>query len=137
MVLAHIASLHLYWALGGLWPGKDERSQARTVIGAAGIERMPPKPVTAAVAAAIYVAAIFPLMWAALIPYAVPQTLVWMGMVALTLVFIGRGLAGYTNAFRSMNPELPFATLDRRYFSPLCLAIGAGFAILIYLGAYA
>lgn len=107
------------------------------VVGAKDIERMPPRRVTAAVAVAIYVAAIFPLMWTALIPYAVPQTLVWMGMVALTLVFIGRGFAGYSTTFRAMHPEQPFATLDRRYFSPLCLTIGAGFAALVYLGAYA
>lgn len=107
------------------------------VVGAKDIERMPPRLVTATVAIAIYAAAIFPLMWTALIPYAVPQTLVWMGMVALTLVFVGRGIAGYTGTFRAIHPEQPFASLDRRYFSPLCLAIGVGFAALIYLGAYA
>ena len=31
------------------------------------------------------------------------------------------------------SPEEPFATLDRRNYSPLCLFIGAGFFILVVL----
>ncbi len=46
------------------------------------------------------------------------------------LVFLGRGVAGFTPAWRRHTPEQPFATLDIRYYSPLCLAIGLGFAAL-------
>ena len=49
---------------------------------------------------------------------------------AVALVFLGRGIAGFTPAWRRLTPEQPFATLDVRYYSPLCLAIGTGFAAL-------
>ena len=50
--------------------------------------------------------------------------------LAVALVFLGRGVAGFTPAWRRHTPEQPFATLDVRYYSPLCLAIGIGFAAL-------
>ena len=34
--------------------------------------------------------------------------------------------------FPPETPEQPFATLDVRYYSPLCLAIGIGFAALTF-----
>ena len=53
--------------------------------------------------------------------------------IVVTLVFLGRGIAGFTPTWRALTPEQPFATLDLRYYSPLCLAIGAGFAVLATL----
>jgi hypothetical protein len=132
IVLATIAALHFYWAVGGLWPGKDEASLAKTVIGAKGIKKMPPQALTLFVSGAILVASLWPLMWRAVIPYALPQLLLWLGMLLLTFVFIGRGIAGYLPFFQRTNCEQPFARLDRHYFSPLCLLIGAGFAVLLF-----
>lgn len=137
VVLAAIAALHAFWALGGVLPGHDEQSQARAFVGARDIKRMPAKSSAAMVALLLFAASLFPLMWTALIPYPVPQMLVWLGMVVLTAVFLLRGLAGYTSAFRAIFPEEPFASLDRTYFSPLCLLLGSAFATLLYLGAYA
>lgn len=132
-VLAIVAAFHVYWALGGLWPGTDEVSLARRVVGSSGIRHMPSREMTLAVAGLIFFAALWPLMWAALIPYPLPQSLVWLGMVVLAIVFAGRGLAGYWPGFRSHFPEEPFATLDRRCYSPLCIAISLGFILLILL----
>jgi hypothetical protein len=50
------------------------------------------------------------------------------------LVFLGRGITGFTPAWRRLAPEMPFARLDMRYYSPLCLVIGTGFAILAVQG---
>ena len=134
-VIAAIAAIHVYWALGGLWPGSDEASLARKVVGSPGVTRMPSREMTLAVACLIFFAALWPLMWAALIPYPLPQSLVWLGMIVLAAVFTGRGIAGYWPAFRAIFPEEPFATLDRRCYSPLCLAIGAAFILLIVLAS--
>ena len=118
-VLAAIALLHLYWALGGFWP--------------AGIRRMPPVWMTAAVVLALLAAALWPLMWAALVPYALPQTLVVLGMWVLATVFLLRGIAGYTPVFGPDRVQEPFLSLNRRLYAPLCLVIGAGFVLLIVL----
>ena len=50
--------------------------------------------------------------------------------LAVAFVFLARGIAGFTPAWRRLTPEQPFASLDVRYYSPLCLAIGSGFAAL-------
>ena len=132
-ILVLISALHLYWAIGGFWPGGDEKSLARTVIGTTSITHMPPPLLTGIVALCIFGAAILPLMWSAQIPYSIPQGLVWMGMWGLSVIFVGRGIAGYTAYFRRMNGDQPFARLNARYYSPLCLIIGAGFLCSIFL----
>ena len=49
------------------------------------------------------------------------------------LAFLGRGILGYTPWWRARHPVEPFATLDRRNYSPLCLWVGAGFLILVLM----
>ncbi len=46
--LTGLATLHAYWALGGSWPGHDDRSLAETVVGPSAA--LPPTPATWAVA---------------------------------------------------------------------------------------
>lgn len=130
-LLALIGLMHFYWAIGGLWPGKDEKSLARTVIGVKNIKKMPPMALTLLVSLAILAAAFWPLMWRGIIDYPLPQSLIWLGMIALTFVFLGRGIAGYLPFFKRSNGEQPFARLNARYYSPLCLLLGAGFAVLL------
>ena len=132
-VLAAIAMLHLYWALGGFWPGHDEASLAQAVVGTAGIQRMPPVWMTVAVVLALFAAALWPLMWAAIVPYVLPQTLVVLGMWVLATVFLLRGIAGYTPVFGPDRVQEPFLSLNRRLYAPLCFLIGSGFVLLIVL----
>jgi hypothetical protein len=49
----------------------------------------------------------------------------------LAIVFLGRGLAGYTPGWRARHSGEPFATLDRKTYSPLCLWVGVGFVLLV------
>ncbi len=130
-ILLLIAGIHFYWALGGLWPGTDRASLARTVVGEKDISRMPSRSLTLAVVAAILVASLWPLMWRSIIPYSLPQGFLWLGMLVLMMVFIGRGVAGYLPFFTDRMCEQPFARLNALYFSPLCLIIGAGFMALL------
>jgi len=133
-VLVLIAGVHFYWAFGGFWPGKDEVSLARIVVGKKNISRMPSRLLTLAVVVAIFVASLWPLMWRSIISYSLPQGFLWFGMVVLMLVFLGRGIVGYLPFFTNKMSEQPFSRLNALYFSPLCLAIGAGFmALLIYV----
>ncbi len=133
VILCAIAILHLYWAFGGLWPGKDEKTLTQTVIGATGITHMPPKWLTVLVAILIFMAALFPLIWSGIISSPVPDGLVRAAMWVLTFIFIARGIAGYLPFFHKSNAEQPFATLNRNYYSPLCIVIGCGYLGLIHL----
>ena len=50
----------------------------------------------------------------------------------IATVFLARGVAGYVPAWRRLQSAEPFTTLDRRYYAPLCLALGTGFLIILF-----
>ncbi len=126
IILLIIAALHFLWALGIWWPIRDQAQLARTIAGAKGITKMPPKLASLAVAIAVIIAAAWP--W--LLPY-LPRWFYLLGLAALVAVFTGRGLVTYTKFWRRIWPEQPFATLDRKYFGPLCLYLGIGFMVIL------
>lgn len=134
LVLAAIALLHAYWGLGGLWPASGEPELVRRVIGDPRLKRMPPPAICLLVAAMIAVTALWPLLLAG-----------WFGTVAagsfargvgtaIMAVFLLRGIAGFLPTWRRKHPLEPFATLDGRMYSPLCLAVAAGYAVLLFQG---
>jgi hypothetical protein len=127
IVLASIAALHAYWGFGGVWPGADAADCARRTGGFRGARAMPGPAACFAVAAALAIAALIPIFVAGQFGILAP-----LAGIAVALVFLGRGVAGFTPAWRRLTPEEPFATLDVRYYSPLCLAIGAGFVALVF-----
>ena len=130
LVLGLVALLHASWALGGLWPGISEADLIAKTIGD-GRRRMPPRPIIWLVACLIGAAALWPLLlvWRP-VPFPA-NALVTAGGVVLALVFLGRGVAGYTSPWRRSHSAEPFARLDRSFYSPLCLAIGAAFVYLL------
>ncbi len=128
-VLAAISALHAYWAFGGLWPAGDERRLVATVIGAPGRAHMPPAWMTLTVAALILAGGLFALASQGMIAMG-PRWFVRCAVIVLTFVFMARGAAGYLLPGGVGQTE-PFATLDRLYYSPLCLGLGAGFAVLL------
>ncbi|MEX4006152.1 DUF3995 domain-containing protein [Neoaquamicrobium sediminum] len=134
LVLVLLAALHVYWGLGGVWPGTDQKSCARAIAGFKGIDRMPSPPAAFSVAAALAVAALIALALAGIVTLPLPAALIRLGGLGAALVFLGRGIAGFTPAWRRITPEMPFARNDRLYFSPLCLLIGAGFTLLLFQG---
>lgn len=126
--------LHAYWGFGGVWPGTDAKSCALAVVGFKGVSRMPPPTSAFGVTLALFIVAWIALSLGglALEPWA-PVPLPVLGLFAAA-VFLGRGIAGYTPAWRRLAPELPFARNDVRYFSPLCLLIGSGLLALSLKG---
>ena len=132
-VLAAVAFLHLYWATGGRWPGRDEASLARTVVGTAN-EAMPPSAVTLVVTVAIGAVAVVPPWTAGLVDVPGDARLpAWVPVAACltgSAVFGLRGIVGLTPRWRRAMPCEPFVRLNRRVYSPLCLALGAGFALV-------
>jgi hypothetical protein len=125
IVLAVIAILHLAWGLKVRWPVADETRLAATVIGVRGYTHMPPLAPSAAVAAAL--AAVIALaLWHAAAPGWLPR----LGMLGAATVFLARGVAAWTPAWRRLTPQQPFARLDQTIYGPLCLALALGLAVL-------
>ena len=128
--LLAIAIAHFVWALGATWPIRDEHLLARTVVGKPGITRMPNRFLTLLVAIGILAAGVVALALADHDAGGLPLTLVG---TALAAFFLARGVVGYTPRWRARFPEEPFATLDRKNYSPLSLILGAGFVILVVM----
>jgi Protein of unknown function (DUF3995) len=129
--LGAVAFIHLLWACGSNFPATDEKTLARTVAGFHAIEKMPPKPASALVAAAMCLFSLWPLIISGYLPQIFPS---WISIsigVFLALVFGARGVIGFTKFWRKITPEQPFATLDRKYYSPFCLLISFAFITLV------
>ncbi len=129
-LLALIAALHAYWAFGGLWPATTERELINTVIGNAAMGHMPPVGMALTVAALILAMAVIPL---ALIGGIKPVWFVRLAAGGAGLIFFARGVAGYFFSTIAWTPVEPFASLNRLYYSPLCLLIGFSFFLLVFL----
>lgn len=102
-LLIIISGLHLYWAAGGLWPGKDHRELSSKVIG----DRPLPGP------AACLTVAVLVLMGPAL----------WPKLAAL--VFCMRGVLGMVEVH--LRPSIrgtPYQGLSTWIYSPLSVLIG-------------
>ncbi len=131
VILTVTALVHLYWALGGLWPANSPGELAQTVIGEPGREKLPPPLVTVSVAGLILAAGLIPALHLADIPSVLPDWLSHGTLWLLAFVFISRGAVTYLWVIKAEKLTEPFRTLNFRYFSPLCLILGTGFAILV------
>ncbi|WFP76711.1 DUF3995 domain-containing protein [Mesorhizobium sp. WSM4906] len=130
VVLLLITTLHVYWGIGGVWPGTDAKSCARAVVGFRDVDEMPSSLASFAVAACLALATLWPLALESVFASPFPKQGLAATALLIGLVFLGRGIAGFTPWWRQLAPEQPFARLDQRLYSPLCLLIGLGFAIL-------
>jgi hypothetical protein len=129
-VLTAIAALHAAWGLKILWPATSEEKLVAMVVGAKGRRTMPPPLSCFIVAAAIFLQGLIALLAAGWIAAPIPRSIVSLFALLCAAVFIARGIAGFTAGWRARYPQQPFARLDREYYSPLCLALGAGFILL-------
>ncbi|WP_296423304.1 DUF3995 domain-containing protein [Yoonia sp.] len=122
IILLLIAATHALWGLGIWFPVRTEESLAHAVVGAKGVSRMPgPIPCFLVVAAlGIVIAA----LW--MPPWAIRSAILWIAVV----MFFLRGLIPYLKIWRRLASEEPFASYDRKYYGPLCLALGAGLAFV-------
>ena len=133
IVLTAIAAIHVAWGFGMRWPRKTEAELVTTVIGHK--RDIMPSPSQCYLAAlAIFIPGAIALMLASLVQAPLPPWLVLFAGAGATFVFAGRGIAGYVPAWRARHPREPFASLDRHYYSPLCLMLAAGFIVLLANG---
>jgi predicted permease len=130
VALLAVSFAHLLWSFGVNWPTKDEKLLARTVTGFANAERMPPRWMSFGVAVLTFAAAVWAL---ALADHDGGGVLLTLIGAALGLVFLARGIIGFTPGWAQKTPEEPFRTNDRRVYSPLCIALGVGFLVLVLM----
>ena len=115
-----LAGLHAAWGAGSAWPFPDRRALADAVIGAADV---PGPGACFAVSGALAVAGALVAGWPAGWPVARK-----VGVTGVAVVLGGRGalgLAGRTQLVSPSSGSVRFSRLDRRVYSPLCLALAA------------
>ncbi len=132
IILVTTALLHTAWGFGMLWPGTSQQSLVNTVVGDPNIHSIPPLPITLAVAISIAAAGICALWGAHLVDIALPLWMRKTSIIVLTLIFTIRGALTYIPKGPLSATVEPFYSLNQRYFSPLILAIGVGYAFILY-----
>ena len=132
VILAALSVLHLAWGFGATWPETNARALARRVAGFKGVTEMPRPAACFFVAAALAFSAVIALAAAGALPTSYPDWLVRTALGAVAAVFTLRGLLTYTSRWREHTPEQPFASLDRRYYGPLCLVIGGALTLIVF-----
>ena len=116
-ILSLLGGIHFLWGLGVWFPIRDEAQLTRTVVGAPGVYRMPGPIPCFLVTVGLGLMALT--LW--LPPSWLVKLVMWLGAIA----FLARGALTYTKFWRRVATEEPFATLDKRYYGPLCLFLGA------------
>lgn len=127
--LLTVGMAQLLWSVGIRWPIADRALLARTVIGTAS-GKMPNKLVT-------FGFALF-LLGASVCAFAVADHSSggwWLTLIGaiLAALFVVRGVVGFTAAWQDRHPADPYDRYNRTLYSPLSLAIGVGFLVLVIM----
>lgn len=122
-VVFALSWIHFQWSRGSHWPEESEEALARAVIGD-GRRRMPGRIACLALSFVLAMVALWPL---SVLGHATDLQVRQVSMV-ISGVFVARGIAGYTPRWRGYFYDQPFTTRDKRYYSPLCLMLGLGYA---------
>ena len=127
--LLALAIAALTWSFGGSFPLRDRALLAGAVIGRPGVDRVP-KRIGLGLFAVALAAGMLALALADKTGGGAPLTAA--GALA-GFLFVGRGALGFMPGWRARHTGEPFATLDRRNYSPLSLMLGAGFLVLVLM----
>ncbi|MBK6426747.1 MAG: DUF3995 domain-containing protein [Blastocatellia bacterium] len=125
-VMAALSGLHVVWAFGGV-TGKSAVIPSRN-----GVPVMRPGRVsTIAVAVGLAIAAFVALAAAAVVPWPIPAIPATIGCLVIAVLFAARAIGEfrYVGFFKRVRGT-EFAWWDTRVYSPLCIAISAGYALL-------
>ena len=119
--LGALAAFHVAWGRGSSFPFRDGDELADAV---AGRRAVPPPSACFAVAGALSVAATL----VADVPR-LPRHVQRIGVIGVAVVLATRGALGFAGRTDVVSPgsaSARFRRLDRRVYSPLCLALAAG-----------
>jgi glucan phosphoethanolaminetransferase (alkaline phosphatase superfamily) len=129
VIFLSIAAIHFYWAFGGKQflnaaIPTNEKSEAKVFS---------PSPLATLFVALIFCAlGIFVLLKAGLILFPVPLWISYYGLWFIAFVFMSRAIGDFKYAgFFKKTTNTLFATMDTKYYSPLCLAVAVLTVLLI------
>ncbi|MDY0815013.1 DUF3995 domain-containing protein [Kitasatospora purpeofusca] len=127
-VLAGTGVLHALWTVTP-WPLRTPEEFADAVLGTG--EGVPPAAACAAVAGLLGAASYLVAAEAGAVPAVGPARLRRAGVWTVSAVLLTRGAGGLMvfGGERALRSER-FRRLDARYYSPLCLALGTGAAVV-------
>ncbi len=132
--LAVVGALHGVWAVTP-WPLRTPEEFADAVVGAG--EGVPPAAACLGVAGLLGAASYLVAAEAGVVPAVGPARMRRAGVRAVSAVMLARGVGGLTLFGTVVERSERFRRLDRRYYSPLCLALGAGAAAVGWRGSAA
>jgi hypothetical protein len=118
--LGALGALHVLWAAGSAWPAADRATLAAAV---GGFTKFPGARACLTVAAALGAASTA--------VSGLPEPFEAAGRAAsatAAAVLAARGLVGLAGRMPNARRSASFAALDRRVYSPLCLALALGAA---------
>ena len=127
LVFAALGILHIVWAFGGLKGGLGIAVPEQD-----GAPLFRPGPLSSlAVALLLLMAAMLVLLKGAVLTLPVPASIVTLGNWTIALVFAARAIGEfhYLGFFKRVRGTR-FARWDTRLFSPLCLALAIGTALV-------
>lgn len=124
LILLSIAIVHVLWAIGFWWPIRDEEKLVRAVAGAKGGTKMPGAAASATVAMAL-ISLVWWIWYGGQFGTQIHVTVLWGAMA----IFAVRGIVPWMEFWRKKWPEEPFATLDKKYYGPLCIVIALALRI--------
>lgn len=128
VVLLLVGALHVVWTFSP-WPLRTREEFARRVVDVP-VDRLPTPGMTLVVALLLAVAGYLVAARGALVAVPGPAWLPVVGTAGVAVVLLLRGAAGLALSLRR---DTEFARLDRRYYSPLCLALAGCCALLVVL----
>lgn len=130
--LAGVGALHAVWAVAP-WPLRTPEEFADTLVGAG--DELPPAAACLAVAGLLGTAAYLVAVEAGALPPVGLRRLRRAGVRAVSGVMLARGIGGLALFGNVVERSERFTRLNTRYYSPLCLALGAGAAVVARAGA--
>ena len=131
LVLLFLAGIHVYWGLGGLWPGTSPFDLAQKVVGGVSGSPMPGR-------VACFSVAIFLFLSSLLVTSSIhgfrfglsTKTLSFLQQLLAGIILL-RGVGGFFDRYlRPHTRSGPFERLNILIYSPLCLCLG--FMILVF-----
>lgn len=132
VVLLAIAAIHIYWAVGGWWPGSDEESLVQTVMGGPPGTPMPGSAACLGVAAVFLAAALLVLHLGGVAKLPVLPLIARPAAGVLGGILALRGAFGFFE--ERLRPSVGgsrYARLNVCFYSPLCLVLAALVLLLL------
>ncbi len=129
LVLSTISAIHIYWGIGGYWPADSRANLVRTVVGTEHRD-MPSLSLTLLVSIIFFLIGLVPIFWLKIVIIPIDRGLLDILIILLGIIFTVRGFVTYTTVAVKYSTVEPFTTLNRRYYSPLCLVIAICFVII-------